>query len=318
MDALLALERTPHPFQENGPFRVCLVFPNVYRVGMSNLGLQTVYRTLNRLPGVTCERAFLPDPEDLRLHAYYKTPLFSLETRRQLRDFDVVAFSLTYEMDYLNVFEILRLAAIPARSADRGPREPLVMAGGAAITANPLVLDPVLDLVFLGEAEVGAPELFRRLGECDGQDLESLTAGLPQIYMPGDGREPPAEVPSLPDLEEHPATSTILTPRTVFADTALIELTRGCPRKCSFCIAKDLYGATRTCRPRARSSTGGSSVRMRGASGYSARASRTIPRSSRRWKGWIRRASRSPSRACGSIDSRPGCCRCCAGEDSER
>ncbi|MBI4866131.1 MAG: radical SAM protein [Candidatus Wallbacteria bacterium] len=241
----LSRERSPYRFRENGGFRVCLVYPNSYRVGMSNLGLQTVYRALNELPGVTCERAFLPEASERAVLQRHQSPLVSLETRRPLREFQVVAFSLTYEMDYLNVFEVLELAGIPFAAAARGPRDPLVIAGGAAITANPLAMDPIFDLIFLGEAEVGGAELFRCLQSGFGDELGALTAGIEQVYVPGHTPAPPEHYPSLPDLETHYAASSILTPDTVFSDTALVEMTRGCPRKCSFCIAKDLYGATR-------------------------------------------------------------------------
>ncbi len=244
-DEYLASERSPHPFVEGGPFRVCLVYPNSYRVAMSNLGFQTVYRALNRIPGVTCERAFLPEAAHIRDMERYGTPIFSLETRRPLNQFQVIAFSVTYEMDYLNVFQILRMAGIAAASEERDPRDPLLLAGGAAITANPLPVSEIFDLFFLGEAEAGGPELFRRLQEAQGEDLEALTRDLPQVYVPSEDLAPPEEYPALPDLETDFAASSIITPLTVFSSTALVELTRGCPRRCSFCIAKDLYGATR-------------------------------------------------------------------------
>ncbi|MBI3893621.1 MAG: radical SAM protein [Candidatus Wallbacteria bacterium] len=244
-DQYLSHERTPFPFRENGGFRVCLIYPNSYRVGMSNLGLQTVYRTLNSLPGVTCERAFLPESAEARVLKRHRSPLVSLETRRPLGQFQVLAFSITYEMDYLNVFEILELAGVPIASVDRGPHDPLVIAGGAAITANPLTMNPVFDLMFLGEAEVGGAELFRRVQAGYGDEMCDLARGLPQVYVPSDEVDPPERYPTLPDLESFYAASSILTPNTVFSDTALVELTRGCPRRCSFCIAKDLYGETR-------------------------------------------------------------------------
>ncbi|MBI4871661.1 MAG: radical SAM protein [Candidatus Riflebacteria bacterium] len=242
---LLALERGPFPFRENGPFRVCLVYPNSYRVGMSNLGFQAVYRAINDTPGMTCERTFLPEAAQLRDLERYRLPLFSLESGRELSDFEVVAFTLTYELDYLNVLDILRLADIPAAAAERGPEHPLILGGGAALTANPRTMEPVFDALYLGELETSGPELFRRLRDGGRHDRDALGNGLSQLWVPSSGRPPAAGYASVADLDRHFAASSIVTPRTVFADTALVELTRGCPRHCAFCLARELYGGAR-------------------------------------------------------------------------
>lgn len=213
---------------------------------MSNLGFQTVYRTLGTLPGMTCERSFFPDPALRGLLRKYNRRLFSYETKRPLAEFDVVAFSVTYEMDYLYVLEVLEFAGIPLARRDRGEGDPILVAGGAAITANPETLEPVLDIIFLGEAEVGGESLFQSLQSARREALSSeALLGMPQVHLPGRGQPAPQVYPALPDLVRHHAASCVLTPDTVFSDTALLEVTRGCPRRCSFCIAKDLYGSTR-------------------------------------------------------------------------
>src|SRR5262245_60130814 len=114
-----------------------LVYPNTYAVGMSNLGFQTIYRHLNALPDVVCERVFLPDPEDWSEYTRTGTEPFSLESKRPLRDFDLVGFSITYEGDYIHTLRLLRMAGIPIRPEDRRPQDPVVLMGGVCAFANP-------------------------------------------------------------------------------------------------------------------------------------------------------------------------------------
>ena len=146
-----------------GSFRVALVYPNLYYVGMSNLGFQAVFELLNAHPDVVCERAFLPD--DVHTDELERTgsPLVSFDTATPLRDFDMVAFSVSFENDYLHVLKILRLAGIPLRAKDRGPRDPLVVLGGAAIFLNPEPLALFADLVAAGEGEALVPKMMDTL-----------------------------------------------------------------------------------------------------------------------------------------------------------
>ena len=130
---------------------------------MSNLGFQAVYRLLNRMPDVVCERAFLPDDEDKAELERTGSPLVSFETGTPLRDFDAIAFSVSFENDYLHVLQVLRLAGIPLRAKDRGPRDPLVILGGAAMFLNPEPLAPFADLVAVGEGEPIVPRMMEAL-----------------------------------------------------------------------------------------------------------------------------------------------------------
>src|SRR5512145_2344355 len=147
----------------SGSFHVALVWPNLYFVGMSNLGFQAVYRLLNRMPDVVCERAFLPDDEDKAELERTGSPLVSFETGTPLRNFDAVAFSVSFENDYRHVLQVLRLAGIPLRARDRGPRDPLVILGGAAMFLNPEPLAPFADLVAVGEGEPMVPRMMEAL-----------------------------------------------------------------------------------------------------------------------------------------------------------
>jgi radical SAM superfamily enzyme YgiQ (UPF0313 family) len=235
-----------------GSFRVALVWPNLYFVGMSNLGFQAVYRLLNRTPDVACERAFLPDDEDAAELERTSRPLASFETGTPLRDFDAVAFSVSFENDYLHVLQVLRLAGIPLRARDRGPRDPLVILGGAAMFLNPEPLAPFADLVAVGEGEPMVPRMMEAL----------LGAGGPrrglQSLQPKDG----FYVPSRYEVRYHadgtvaaydgpgrvvrqrgwPGTmgfpqSVVLTPHTEMSMKYMVEISRGCPCMCRFCWA---------------------------------------------------------------------------------
>jgi radical SAM superfamily enzyme YgiQ (UPF0313 family) len=235
-----------------GSFRVALVYPNLYYVGMSNLGFQSVYRMLNRLPDVACDRAFLPEDVDREELERTGRPLTSFETETPLRDFDVVAFSVSFENDYLHVLKVLRLAGIPLRARDRGPRDPLVVLGGAALFLNPEPLAPFADLVAVGEGEALVPRMMDALlGAADPRrGLDALTPRegfyVPSRYEPryhadgtlaaNDGPGPVVRQRAWPAQTGFPQ-SVILTPHTEMSLKYLVEISRGCPCMCRFCWA---------------------------------------------------------------------------------
>src|SRR5512136_252792 len=132
---------------------ICLLYPNTYHVGMSNLGFQTLYQILNTHDDVVCERAFLPEPEDLQEYRQTKTPLFSLESQKPLSSFDILAFSISFENDFLNALTLLELAHVPLESRLRDERYPWVLAGGVAVFLNPEPTSEFFDFFILGEAE---------------------------------------------------------------------------------------------------------------------------------------------------------------------
>ena len=136
-----------------GKITICLLYPNSYHVGMSNLGFQTLYQILNTEDDVVCERAFLPEPEDLQEYRNTQTPLFSLESQKPLSSFDILAFSISFENDFLNILTLLDLAHIPLESRLRDERYPWVIAGGVAVFLNPEPISEFFDLFILGEAE---------------------------------------------------------------------------------------------------------------------------------------------------------------------
>jgi radical SAM superfamily enzyme YgiQ (UPF0313 family) len=237
--------------------RVALAFPNTYWVGMSNLGFQTVYRLFNALDDVVCERVFLPPKQELAELAGSRTPLVTLESQSVVGEFDVLAFSVSFEWDYVNVLTMLRLAGIPIYAAERGPRHPLVVIGGAVTFVNPEPLAPFADVIAAGEGEVLVPALDRAFhGASDRRELLTLLAGSRGFYVPSfyepqygpDGRlrefrttsqaPVPVRKAALKTTEavDPPATG-IFTPDTEFGSRFLVEVVRGCANLCRFCWA---------------------------------------------------------------------------------
>src|SRR5947208_6961206 len=141
--------------------RVALAFPNTYWVGMSNLGFQTVYRLVNAEDDIVCERFFLPPKQELAELATAKAPLLTLESQTPVGEFDVIAFSVSFEWDYVNVLTLLRLAGVPRYAAERNERHPLVVIGGAVTFVNPEPLAPFADVVAAGDGEVLIPAIAR-------------------------------------------------------------------------------------------------------------------------------------------------------------
>lgn len=241
------------PFNEGARLRLVLVYPNTYYVGMSNLGLQTLYRLLNSHPEVCCERAFLPDPDELELHRDSGTPLLALETQRPVADADAVAFSASFENDYPHLLELLELAGLPLRATDRGPRHPLILMGGATVSINPEPVAPFLDVCCLGEGEELVEPLVETLltyGDATvserGRLLERFAA-QPGFYVPAfyrarygrapagaadgaedgrEGRDGVADVPVFQGLEvTGPAPSTVTKVRAGFGGADRVAAT---------------------------------------------------------------------------------------------
>lgn len=172
--------------RQGADLRIALCYPNTYSIGMANLGLHTMYELFNRIPGVSCERAFLPDLSDLREHERTSTPLLSLETQRPIKEFDVVAFSISFETDYLNMARMLQLSGIPVWSAERDHFHPLVVMGGAASFLNPEPIADFTDVIAVGEGEILAYQLVDAI--FDNETKEEILLSLAQIgrgfYVP--------------------------------------------------------------------------------------------------------------------------------------
>ena len=242
-----------------GRLRVALIFPNTYFVGMSNLGFQTVYTLFNGEDGIVCERAFLPPKQELKEQLASGTPLLTLESQTPVNEFDIIAFSVSFEWDYTNVLTLLRMAKIPLRTEARTGHDPLVMIGGAVTFVNPEPLAPFADVIAAGEGEQLIPSLLRAFTEASDRDdlLRRLAADrgfyVPSFYdvryaadgtiaafVPREGTGAPAAVKkaALKTTEAvDPPATTIFTPDTEFGSRFLVEVVRGCANLCRFCWA---------------------------------------------------------------------------------
>src|SRR6266496_6619979 len=165
--------------------RVALSFPNTYWVGMSNLGFQTVYMLFNAHEHVVCERVFLPPKQELAELLASRTPLVTLESQTAIGEFDVIAFSISFEWDYVNVLTLLRLGGIPLYAAERSPHHPLVVIGGAVTFVNPEPLAPFADVIAAGEGEALIPAFERAYAAAtDRSDLLRQLATERGFYVP--------------------------------------------------------------------------------------------------------------------------------------
>ena len=166
--------------------RIALCYPNTHAIGMANLGLHTMYELFNSIPDVVCERVFLPDKAELIEYEKTGAPLMSLETQSRVRSFDVVAFSISFETDYLNMAKMLRLADIPVWAAERDEKHPLVIMGGAASFLNPEPIADFTDVIAVGEGEILAFQLVDAVIENESKDeiLLSLAKIGRGFYVP--------------------------------------------------------------------------------------------------------------------------------------
>jgi len=148
-----------YSLEHDTSLRIALCYPNTYSIGMANLGLHTMYELFNRIPDVSCERVFLPDRDEMAEYERTGVRLMSLETQTPLRDFDVIAFSISFETDYLNMARMLQLSGVPVFSSERTDRDPLVVMGGAASFLNPEPIADFTDVIAVGEGEILAFQL---------------------------------------------------------------------------------------------------------------------------------------------------------------
>jgi radical SAM superfamily enzyme YgiQ (UPF0313 family) len=243
--------------------RVALGFPNKYEVGIANLGFQSIYRMLNQIESVSCERFFLSSGSVSGFDYKSQDKVRTLESGDPLNFFQIISFSIPFELDYLNVLKILKQAKIPLLRKDRNESHPFLLAGGTAVTLNPEVMAPFFDAFFIGEAEEGIKEIARIFLKAPGKEYQrkkpyselSRVKGvyLPEFYEPVYDekgllktykieKDFPSKIERRKaNLEKIETYSSIVTPLSHFKDMFTVEIGRGCSWRCRFCAAGHIY-----------------------------------------------------------------------------
>ena len=238
--------------------KVAIVYPNTYFVGMSNLGLHIIYEEINLRSDSVCERIFLPEKKELEAYDKTKTPLMSVETQRPMHQFDVVAFDVTFEMDYFHIPLMLRHGRVPIMGKDRTEFDPIVIAGGPCATFNPEPFADFIDAFIIGEGEGLVSHVLDiiRDGKIEGLDRHAILRQLadvsgvyvPSLYVPiysEDGKFKgydivegvPKTIKRHFEMLTSGGETVVATNYTEFGAMYIIEVARGCGRHCRFCMA---------------------------------------------------------------------------------
>lgn len=258
-----AKEKVLYERHQGGDIQLCVVYPNVYRLAMANLGFQAIFHIFESDPKVAADRAFLPDSDEREVIRRRGERIVSFEHARPLSEFDILAFSISFETDYLNVVSLLRMAGIPIRRSERvDGGYPMIIAGGSAVFLNPEPIADFIDLFLIGEGEEMVPEFLARFHETraiEPRDRIHELARIEGAYLPDyfhpvydrSGRlesvqysgpdKPTVSRRLIRDLNRFRTASLILTEESVFGDMYLVEASRGCQWGCRFCAAGFMY-----------------------------------------------------------------------------
>ncbi len=244
---------------------------------MSNLGFNGIYGFLNKRNDVVCERAFLPSDDDIQEHIRTKTPIFSLESKTPIERFQIIAFSLSFENDYPNILKILNISNIPFSSSERNKYHPLLIAGGACMFFNPEPVANIFDIIFIGEVEESLNEFIDSISNSVTNEvnnsiliqddikkrIKKTALDIKGVYVPDfyeikyaqngliaeriSRDNAPASVLKryIKDIDQSQFSHTIVTSETEFSDMSLVEIMRGCPWNCRFCVVGHAFNPPR-------------------------------------------------------------------------
>ncbi len=242
---------------KKAPLSVALAFPDIYDVGMSHLGLKILYAVVNELPFASAERVFSPWPDLEAAMREQKEPLSSLESSKPLHAFDIVGFSLQYELAYTTVLNMLDLGSIPLRTEERLTRKdlPLIIAGGPC-TVNPYPMSPFIDAFLIGDGEEAVKEIlsvfqqWKTNGSGEKLSLLKALAEIEGVFVPLLGRDRMVNRRYIDSLDSAPFPTEPVVPFTnIIHDRINIEISRGCPMGCRFCQAGMIYRPVRERSP---------------------------------------------------------------------
>jgi radical SAM family uncharacterized protein len=227
-----------HKDWEKTPYKIALIFPDIYEIGMSNLGLQILYHIINQEKDLLAERAYTPWPDMEEALKKNNIPLFSLESWKPIKDFDLIGFGIAHELTYTNIINILHLGNIPLRQKERSDKDPLIMGGGPC-TFNPEPIADFFDFFVIGEAEEVILDIVNCLKKLKAENrklkIEAL-AKIPGIYVPSLKNQTVKQ--HIKDLDHVPYPTKPIVPFIeAVHDRAMIEIMRGCKWGCKFCHA---------------------------------------------------------------------------------